>query len=168
MHDRKCNYLRGVGKKNHPMNCVSYDDAERFCTARKKRMPTAAEWELAARGLDQRAFPWGDQEPDDSRVCWQSVSKRRDQTTCPVGSFPAGKSPYGILDLAGNLAEWTSTAGEDYTRASNVVSGGSFLVDPMDDPPSRMLRSDTVFSFARSDAAIDIGFRCARDLETNE
>jgi formylglycine-generating enzyme required for sulfatase activity len=164
MRNRKCADLHDPKLADHPMNCVTYYEADRYCLAHNKRMPTAQEWELAARGTDHRVYPWGNAEPRD-QVCWQGRPGGARTTTCPVGSFPQGKSPSGAMDMAGNLSEWTSTTGEDYTRSTNVVAGGSYLLEEMDLPDSRSLRADQPRPYGRADAATDIGFRCAQSLE---
>ncbi|BDD12560.1 hypothetical protein FUAX_49920 (plasmid) [Fulvitalea axinellae] len=102
---------------NHPVNCVDYAQAAAFCEwDGGKRLPTEAEWEKAARGTDGRKFPWGNQSPN----CDLAVMNRKKKgdkgmgpgcgagTTQPVGSRPKGASPYGAMDMAGNLFEWTA------------------------------------------------------------
>jgi formylglycine-generating enzyme required for sulfatase activity len=107
---------------SHPVVYVSALDAERFCAwlsrveGRRYRLPTEAEWEYAARGLDNRIFPWGDQLDSgkygnfaDARSSFPWKEPRIDDgwpQTSPVGSFSKGVSPFGIEDLAGNVFEW--------------------------------------------------------------
>lgn len=110
-------------KARHPINCVSFAQARAFCAYRKRRLPTEAEWERAARGTDARAFVWGNDWPPPPRVgnfgdetarqvhvSWLAISEYDDgfPDTAPVGTFPAGRSPVGALDMAGNVAEWTA------------------------------------------------------------
>jgi formylglycine-generating enzyme required for sulfatase activity len=97
------------GKEDHPVVYVSWHDAVAYCrwltqvTGRPYRLPTEAEWEKGARGTDGRIYPWGD-EWDPAR-CNTDESGKGDTT--PVGAYPRGASPYGLLDMVGNVWEWT-------------------------------------------------------------
>lgn len=99
---------------DHPVVCVSWYEAVAYAnwlgqeTGLPIRLPSEAEWEKAARGTDGRLWPWGDALPDGSRVNSNGMNDGY-ETTAPVGSYPAGASPYGALDMAGNVLEWTST-----------------------------------------------------------
>lgn len=119
---------------DRPVVGVSWHDAVAFCrwlskqTGEDWRLPTEAEWEKAARGTDGREYPWGDQQPS-SRYC--SFDEQVGHTS-DVGSYPAGVSPYGCHDMAGNVWEWCADRyGEDYYRKSpdrnptGPSSGGS-------------------------------------------
>lgn len=93
-------------KADHPVVQVNFLDALTFCQWAKVRLPTEAEWEKAARGIDQRLYPWGNQPPN-PRLC--NYGRIWGQTT-PVDQFALhGASPYGVVDMAGNVWEWTST-----------------------------------------------------------
>ncbi len=95
---------------NHPVVCVSWNDALEYCKwlSGKKggrlKLPTEAQWEKAARGTDGRKYPWDDREPDDTLA---NFDKKIGKTT-QVGMYPTGASPYGLLDMAGNVWEWCS------------------------------------------------------------
>jgi formylglycine-generating enzyme required for sulfatase activity len=84
---------------------VDWNQASAYCAWNEKRMPTEAEWEKAARGPSAQAFPWGDGTPDCTLAnSWQKGACVGD--TSAVGSYPAGASPYGVMDMAGNVMEW--------------------------------------------------------------
>jgi iron(II)-dependent oxidoreductase len=108
------------GKENHPVNCVDWNQATRFCEWAGGRLPTAKEWEFAAKGGGSRIYPWGDELPDRSRASFDAPG------TDPVGSHPQGARLQGMLDMAGNLYEWTSS---NYSAVSKEVRGGSWNVD---------------------------------------
>jgi formylglycine-generating enzyme required for sulfatase activity len=118
-----------AGREDHPVVLVSHADAEVFAawlsgeTGRRWRLPTALEWEKAARGPDGRRFPWGG--------AWNPARLNSHDAgpfdTLPVGSFPAGASPYGLLDAAGQVFEWTATpAGSGGGQNRFLVKGGSW------------------------------------------
>lgn len=137
-------------RANHPANCVDFIQAEAFCKAQGKRLPSEEEWEWAARGTTRgTAFPWGAQEPD-KQLCWRN----KPHGTCPVGSFKAGDSPEGISDLSGNVWEWTSTKDEGVRirRGGGWSSGDSSRV-------SAAIR----FADQDTQRQADLGFRCAAE-----
>lgn len=100
------------GRGLHPMNAVTWADALAYCSWRGARLPTEAEWEMAARGTDQRYYPWGDSPPSCDRAWGSDVEEETDGCgtgiTSAVGDLPAGAGPFGHLDLIGNVLEWCS------------------------------------------------------------
>ncbi len=174
---------------NQPINRVTWFQAEAYCASRGARLPTEAEWEYAARGPDRWQFPWGNTF-DGTRAnhcdskCGEAslglnfdfVNEENDDgytVTSPVGTYPAGASWVGALDMSGNVLEWTSSLYKDYpygidhesnidTSSSRVLRSSSYVI------PSFFLRTA---SRSRStprndgrlfDADFGYGFRCAR------
>jgi len=161
-----CNWGK-KGREKHPINCITWKQAESFCTWAGKRLPTEAEWERAARGTDGRKFPWGNEHPIGlqlANVADESARKRFPEWTAtrgyndgyvgtaPVGSFPVGVSPAGTLDMVGNVWEWTA----DGKDAGRYVRGASWTFDP------RLARLSLRGWSPPDVRAADGGFRCAK------
>ena len=130
----------GIGNRaSHPVVQVSARDAQAFCAFHRLRLPTEIEWEFAARGIDGRRYPWGNDAPVQGGLvslanfgtvpCCAADDSDGYRTTAPVGSFPAGTSPFGVLDMAGNVWEWTSSPfpGQPDER---VIRGGGWGNNP--------------------------------------
>lgn len=111
------------GKGNQPVTCTDFEQATTYCKAQNKRLASDEEWEWAARGgAAGTTFPWGNDKPN-GKVCWSGETVA--VGPCPVGATPAGDSPQGIHDLAGNVYEWT-TSRNDSAGTLRVGRGGSW------------------------------------------
>ncbi|MFJ2103477.1 formylglycine-generating enzyme family protein [Streptomyces microflavus] len=157
---------------DHPVTGVRHDGAVAYCRWLGERigepglrLPTETEWERAARGDDDREFPWG----TEYRTGLANLVDLGLGTTTPVGSFPLGASPFGVLDLAGNADEWTSTRyapypgapdgvpeTEDWAHDPHITRGGAFCHDR---DLARCARRHGVYE--RDLSAIGVGFRLA-------
>jgi iron(II)-dependent oxidoreductase len=156
------------GYERHPVQEVTWHGARAFCAWRGARLPTEAEWEAAARGVQRRPYPWGDAKPTTEHA----VYGRRRGETDTVGSHPKGATPDGVHDLAGNLAEWTSSLHRPYpydaadgredptAPGERVTRGGDHVFDATPDKLLAYRRAG--FSRAPESGHRHIGFRCAR------
>ncbi len=133
---------------DHPVIHVSWQDAVAYAEWAGKRLPTEEEWEKAARGTEGRTYPWGNQKPT-RELC---NFAQNEKGTTPVGRYsPQGDSPYGCVDMAGNVWQWTA---DDYDKSTKVVRGGSWGND------AYYVRSAYRSGNAPSISNDLVGFRC--------
>ena len=196
IYDPLCNIVDPVGRANHPINCVNWEQARKYCEAHDARLPSESEWEFAARGSDGRIYPWGDDKPSAQLlnacgkecVAWMKKHRDPDQpiaamydeddgfaNTAPVGSFPKGRSSWGIDDIVGNVWEWVA----DWYAEYDPASGSTMATDPKGPPTGEervirggawngampsWVRPSWRFRAVPTNRTHGTGFRCAKSL----
>ncbi|MCD4752071.1 MAG: SUMF1/EgtB/PvdO family nonheme iron enzyme [Anaerolineaceae bacterium] len=163
------NYYGNEAYQDYPVIYVSREQSQAYCEWVGGKLPTEAEWEKAARGIDERSYPWGNENPICSLVNYGGKNGCVGDTS-KVGSYPSGASPYGALDMAGNVWEWVADwYDEDYyndslsenptgptTGSSRVLRGGSWYHQVNSMRTSYRVR---IYPYVTYD--LSFGFRCA-------
>jgi formylglycine-generating enzyme required for sulfatase activity len=182
--DNRADYFGNPEFNDYPVVHVTWYDANVYCEWAERRLPTEAEWERAARGDDLRNFPWGDELPNEYTANFVNLVG----DTSRVGSYAEGASPFGILDMAGNVWEWvadryrqdyyarspsenpTGPSADEVFNNLRVMRGGSFQDDWIRlrlagrsalDGPSPFAQPEEDAYYGRS--SVRVGFRCAAD-----
>jgi formylglycine-generating enzyme required for sulfatase activity len=160
---KRSDYFGNPEFDTYPVLYIDWNMAKAYCEWAGRRLPTEAEWEKAARGTDGRIYPWGNASPNNTLL---NYNRNVDDTT-EVGKYPAGASPYGAYDMAGNVWEWVSSLYQPYpydagdgrenssSSGSRVLRGGSWYNDDY------FVRSTYRIWYAPTSWNYGFGFRCS-------
>lgn len=158
-------FLVESGYENHPVTFVSWYGAGSYCSWVDRHLPTESEWEKAARGENAFIYPWGDKQPDNSLLNYNRVIN----DTTEIGNYPAGASPYGALDMAGNVWEWvddwydaypgSTMSTSNYGTTYRVARGGAWNKNDF------VVRSTIRSGYIPVATSYEVGFRCAMDAQ---
>jgi formylglycine-generating enzyme required for sulfatase activity len=169
-----CNFDR-ADRADHPVNCVSVAEAIAYCEWRGARLPTTNEWRYLAHGSGPRRYPWGGEPPDNAllNACGGECGGKQlhpgddgHRATSPAGAHPAGRTPEGLLDMAGNVEEWACNLDPEQEELDDVACwtftelGGSFLTAT--EAELRDRKSGPGRYWRDGYRSPTIGFRCVR------
>ena len=173
-----------AGKADHPVVYLDLADARTFARWAGKRLPREEEWQYAAQGTDGRLWPWGDEPIELERrldygteryygnVADLSRCNSHSNDTTPVDAYPGGASPFGVLDMAGNVWEWTEGERDDGHTRYAILKGGSFAVvtgSPWYTSSGAQpceVHDKMLLMHPGLDRCETVGFRCVTDVET--
>ena len=194
IYDPLCNVSDPEARAQHPINCVTWEQARAYCDSVGGRLPTEAEWEFAARGSDGRVYPWGDTPPTALHlnacgkecVAWGKahpdpagpLAPMHDgddgfPTTAPVGRFPQGKTESGVYDMTGNVWEWVADWYAPYAKSSErkqnpagPATGNERVIrgGAWNGGTPSWVRPTFRYSDSPDKRSHGIGFRCAKSL----
>jgi len=161
-----------TARDSMPVTAVTWFDASNFCKWSRKRLPTEAEWEKAARGPQGLEYPWGNKW-DAKKI--NTMSEDDEAPYSPVGSYPGDVSAYGVYDMAANVSEWVddwydaypgeaTSSSRFFGKTQRVVRGGMASSGHYDSL-SVVFRAAKRSHLFPSTALIDLGFRCAKDVK---
>ena len=152
------------GQEKYPVVYVSYEDMQAYAKWAQKRLPTQAEWQLAAQGQDNRKWPWGDE--FHGTYCNNSFYR-----PTPVDAFPKGQSPYGVFDMVGNVWQMTNDMYFNGTNYFTVIRGGSYYKPEsswwyIQGGPQSLDKTQILLMVSPGfDRSPTVGFRCVKDID---